>query len=62
MSEIHADLNSSSDNQGSEPLPSLDSIKQRISDISQKPLSEHPDEYEAIHSDLQRVLSNIDGL
>jgi hypothetical protein len=41
---------------------SLEDIKLRISSISQKPLDLHPQEFEAIHNDLSRVLSGIDGL
>jgi predicted kinase len=41
---------------------SVDAIKARISEISSKPLSEHSDEFEAIHAQLQKALSGIDGL
>jgi hypothetical protein len=41
---------------------SIDDIKIRISQISQKPLDLHPQEFENVHSDLTQVLSGIDGL
>ncbi|CAB4744137.1 unannotated protein [freshwater metagenome] len=47
---------------GSTPIASIDDIKIRISQISQKPLDLHPQEFENIHSDLTQVLSGIDGL
>jgi hypothetical protein len=40
----------------------IDDIKIRISEISQKPLDLHPQEFENVHSDLTQVLSGIDGL
>ena len=43
-------------------VPSVESIKRRIADIASKPLAEHSDEFEAVHADLQRALSGIDGL
>lgn len=52
------------DQEGSinQEIPTVDSIKERIAQVSSKPLSEHSEEFEAIHADLQKVLSNIDGL
>ena len=41
---------------------SVDAIKARIAEISSKPLSEHSDEFEAVHAQLQKALSGIDGL
>ncbi|MFZ4063421.1 MAG: hypothetical protein ACOYK0_00435 [Candidatus Nanopelagicaceae bacterium] len=46
----------------SEDTLSIDAIKQRISEIAQKPLDTHSQEFENIHADLNRVLSEIDGL
>ena len=37
-------------------------IKTRISEISSKPLDTHPQEFEEIHTELSKVLSEIDGL
>ena len=37
-------------------------VKERISNISGRPLEEHCDEYEQIHSQLQLALAEIDGL
>ena len=37
-------------------------IKERISNIAGLPLSEHSNEYENIHAELQKVLAEIDGL
>ena len=41
---------------------SVESIKRRIADIASRPLAEHSQEFEAVHADLQRALSGIDGL
>ena len=41
---------------------SIDSIKERISQMPQKPLDTHSQEFESIHADLSKVLSEIDGL
>ena len=41
---------------------SIEDIKIRISERSQKPLDLHPMEFENVHSDLTQVLSGIDGL
>ena len=41
---------------------SVEAVKARIAEISSKPLSEHSDEFEAIHAQLQKALSGIDGL
>jgi hypothetical protein len=47
----------------STPLPdSLDELKGKISAIADQPVSEHVAAYEEIHSDLQRALSEIEGL
>jgi uncharacterized coiled-coil DUF342 family protein len=40
----------------------ISSIKTRISEISSKPLDTHSQEFEEIHTDLNKVLSEIDGL
>jgi len=46
----------------SEEAVSVESIKRRIAEISSKPLSQHSEEFEAVHAELQRALSGIDGL
>lgn len=57
------DFNSqSTDDSVSSDSVSVEAIKARIAEISSKPLSAHSDEFEAIHSQLQRALSGIDGL
>jgi hypothetical protein len=46
-------------------LPSstkLDELKSAIAEISAKPLDTHSLEFEKIHSDLNNILSEIDGL
>ena len=40
----------------------ISAIKTRISEISSKPLDNHSQEFEEIHADLNKVLSEIDGL
>lgn len=40
----------------------LEEIKSRIADVQNKPVDTHSQEFEAIHADLNRVLSEIDGL
>jgi hypothetical protein len=40
----------------------LESAKERIAQIQQKPLDTHSEEFEKVHGDLTRVLSEIDGL
>jgi hypothetical protein len=40
----------------------LEEIKGQISQVSQKPLDAHPQEFENIHSNLVQALSEIDGL
>ena len=40
----------------------LEEIKSRISDVQSKPGDTHSQEFEGIHADLSRVLSEIDGL
>ena len=41
---------------------SLEEIKERISNIQEKPLESHPTEFEAIYQVLNRTLNEIDGL
>lgn len=40
----------------------LESIKSKIDAIATKPVSEHPAAYEEIHGELQKALSEIEGL
>ena len=40
----------------------LDEIQTRISVVQNKPVDTHSQEFEGIHADLSRVLSEIDGL
>jgi uncharacterized coiled-coil DUF342 family protein len=40
----------------------ISAIKTRISEISSKPLDTHSQEFEEIHAELNKVLSEIDGL
>jgi len=40
----------------------LEEIKSRISEVQIKPVDTHSQEFEGIHADLNRVLSEIDGL
>ena len=40
----------------------ISAIKTRISEIVSKPLDTHSQEFEEIHTDLNKVLSEIDGL
>ena len=40
----------------------LEEIKTRISEVNQKSLDTHSQEFEGIHSDLVQALSEIDGL
>ena len=40
----------------------LDEIKSRISEVQSKPVDTQSQEFEGIHADLSRVLSEIDGL
>jgi len=44
------------------PAVNLDQIKSRISEIPLKPLDTHSQEFEEVHADLSKVLSEIDGL
>lgn len=47
------------------PLPlgaSLNEIKARIALMQEKPLDNHPVEYEEIFQELNRALNEIDGL
>lgn len=47
----------------SAPVPeSLEEMKVKIAAIAQLPVSEHVPAYEEIHGDLQRALSEIEGL
>jgi len=40
----------------------ISAIKTRISEIGSKPLDTHSQEFEEIHAELNKVLSEIDGL
>jgi hypothetical protein len=40
----------------------LEEIKSRISEVQSKSVDTHSQEFEGIHADLSRVLSEIDGL
>ena len=40
----------------------LEEVKTRISEVNQKSLDTHSQEFEGIHSDLVQALSEIDGL
>jgi uncharacterized coiled-coil DUF342 family protein len=40
----------------------LEEIKSRIAEVQSKPVDTHSQEFESIHADLSRVLSEIDGL
>jgi hypothetical protein len=66
MSEItfNIDSNNAENNHDFEKRDhmNLDEIKERISQVNQKPLDQHPIEFENIHADLVRALSEIDGL
>ena len=45
------------------PLPAaLEELKGKIAEIAEKPVTEHVAAYEEIHGDLQRALSEIEGL
>lgn len=47
----------------SEELPeSITSMREKIAALSEKEVSDHVLAYEEIHSDLQRALSEIEGL
>ena len=54
--------NSSSESTTTRSAASLADIKERISNIAGLPLSEHSNEFEQIHAELQKVLAEIDGL
>ena len=54
-------MNESAESAAQEAV-SVESIKRRIAEIASKPLVEHSQEFEAVHADLQRALSGIDGL
>ena len=43
-------------------LTSIEAIKAKISNVSQKPLDEHSAEFEEIHNQMVRALSEIDGI
>jgi hypothetical protein len=45
-----------------DPANALHQLGEKISAISQLPVSEHVAAYEEIHGDLQRALSEIEGL
>lgn len=45
-----------------EQLEPLEELKAKIAAISNVPVSEHVGAYEEIHGDLQRALSEIEGL
>jgi len=45
-----------------EQIEPLEELKAKISAISNVPVSEHVVAYEEIHGDLQRALSEIEGL
>lgn len=40
----------------------IESIKSKIDSIPTRPISEHPAVYEEIHGELQKALSEIEGL
>ena len=40
----------------------LEEVKVRISEVNQKSLDTHSQEFESIHTDLVQALSEIDGL
>lgn len=45
------------------PAPeSLEQLREKIAAITQMPVSDHVPAYEEIHSDLQRALTEIEGL
>lgn len=56
MSDVQANIYDESNK------TSIDEIKVRIAAINSKPLSEHSEEFEAVHTSLQRALSEIDGI
>lgn len=41
---------------------SIDAIRDRISSVQDRDLSEHVAEYDGIHAQLERALTQIDGL
>jgi len=41
---------------------SIDAIRDRISTVQDRDLSEHVSEYDGIHAQLERALTQIDGL
>ena len=41
---------------------SIDAIRDRISSVQDRELSEHVAEYDGIHAQLERALTQIDGL
>ena len=45
-----------------EQIERLEELKAKIAAISNAPVSEHVRAYEEIHGDLQRALSEIEGL
>jgi uncharacterized coiled-coil DUF342 family protein len=46
----------------SESNAEISAIKTRISEINSKPLDTHSQEFEEIHAELNKVLTEIDGL
>ena len=50
-----------SESQNSERID-LEEVKTRISEVNQKPLDTHSQEFEGINADLVQALSEIDGL
>jgi hypothetical protein len=52
----------SSDEQRVSEKVNIESVKRRIADISSLPLERHSQEFEDVHGDLQRALTQIDGL
>jgi hypothetical protein len=47
---------------GSSQSSSIDAIRDRISTIQENELDQHVAEYDAIHAQLERALTSIDGL
>ena len=56
MSEVQGNIYDESN------ATSIDAIKARIALINSKTLEDHSEEYEVVHTSLQRALSEIDGL
>jgi len=47
---------------GASQSSSIDAIRDRIASIQEKELNGHVAEYDAIHTELERALTAIDGL